>query len=268
MLFALSLSACQNADPPRKVTATGTPSFQTATATLEISIPGTATPAMEWVLLNQSPHAGSFDCNVCHESSGTTISSPIAWWNQESGQYEPVADSNALCGQCHHDIETLRQRVGTKDAVHTGFECTSCHNPHSTVALCSQSGCHETVRPESVIPPATPSGGLHPNVGASFCGGPNCHPAATQAALSSNSIHGATHSSVSCSACHDASGMQVGPSKELGTWVPLRTTEVGGVAIARPYESHDIQTKVDCSRCHFEGNEWGLPSVTGNEFGY
>jgi hypothetical protein len=150
-------------------------------------------------------------------------------------------------------------------SAHVNLECVACHEPHGVKASCSNSGCHAAIRPESSLPPATPTGGQHPN-NTAFCGGANCHPAATQAAASDDSIHGAVHASVSCIACHDASGMPVGPSPELGAWVTFSAGEPDGIKEARPSMSHNVQAQVDCNRCHFDGNTWGLPRVTGNEF--
>jgi hypothetical protein len=205
-------------------------------------------------------------CEICHETNGKSVSASIAWWNQVTRQYDAVTGTTALCEQCHRDTEQFHYQVNLDNSVHSGFECVACHNPHTTTASCSNSGCHDGIRPKSSIPPSTPTGGQHPNNGG-FCGGANCHPAATQAALSNYSVHGAIHASVSCMACHDASGMPVGPSVELGGWVTFQTKQIDGVEMTVPYESHDIQTQVDCSRCHFEGNPRGLPLVSGNEFG-
>lgn len=209
----------------------------------------------------------SITCDNCHESNGAGVSSSIAWWDQETGQYAQIENSSDLCNQCHRDTDVLNHQIDIKDSTHAGFGCVDCHDAHSTTASCSNTGCHENIRPDTVIPPSTPTGGQHPNTGAAFCGGPNCHPAATQAALSNPTIHGSIHAPVSCTACHDDSGMQVGPSEELGYWVTFRTMEIDGVVTTMPYVSHDIQVDVNCSRCHFEGNSWGLPLVTGDEFG-
>ncbi len=280
-----------------QIVETGTPTFLPATPTAS-KVPE------EWMLWNTSAHSHTYNangssntycaechsplnwnpaiekntastvsiatwqdigCQVCHATKGEVVSSSIAWWDQSTSQYEPVSSSTELCEQCHRDTGEFHYQINLV-SVHSSFQCINCHDPHSTTASCSNSGCHQNIRPESSIPPATPSGGVHPN-NAAFCGGANCHPAATQAALSNYSIHGATHASVSCVACHDASGMDVGPSKELGIWITFQTAEVDGVKTQTPYRSHDIQTKVDCNRCHFAGNPWNLSSVTGNEFG-
>lgn len=207
----------------------------------------------------------NISCVVCHEANGTEFLTTISWWDLETRQNQSVANGTELCEKCHRDDDEFHYQVNLGNSVHANFGCTACHDPHSATASCTRSGCHNQIRPENSLPPGTPTGGVHPN-SAAFCGGANCHPAATQAALSSTSIHGAVHASVSCIACHDASGAEVGPSIDLGTWMPFQSIEKEGKQYQLPFQSHAIQRTVDCSRCHFEGNRWGLPVVTGNEF--
>jgi len=299
VVTTLFLCGCQNQDIPLEIkrieTATPTLLPTTPTATQqpeELSLWGTSAHAhtnqtdassntycarchspLNWNPGADSIHASSVSagqwrnigCEICHETSAGTTSPVISWWNPDTNQYQAVSSSTELCIQCHRDTGEFHYQINLGNSIHSEFECTDCHDPHSAEASCSNSGCHENIRPKSSIPPSTPTGGQHPN-NTSFCGGANCHPVATQAALSNYSIHGATHVSVSCVACHDASGFEVGPSKELGYWITFQTTEVNRDKTQIPYQSHDIQTKVDCNRCHFEGNTWGLTTVTGNEF--
>jgi hypothetical protein len=68
--------------------------------------------------------------------------------------------------------------------------------------------------------------------------------------------HDADHQGVACVACHDASGMQVGPDEDSGLW----TTFAIGSADAEPFAfaSHNIVLESSCDRCHFVENPWGL----------
>jgi hypothetical protein len=207
----------------------------------------------------------NIDCKVCHETIGNNVSSAIAWWDQKTGKYESVADGTALCNKCHVDTQKMSHQVDLKDSAHSGFECLDCHNPHSTSASCSNSGCHENVRAANVQPISTPVSG-HGDVGAADCGGPSCHVSATQAALSNSTIHGSVHAPVACIACH-ASGAQVGRSEANGAWGIFQTVEAGGNLLTYPASSHGITRQVDCKRCHFDGNPWKLPLVSGHEFG-
>ena len=299
IVITIVLCGCQNQSLLTEIRAT-----ETETLTPIPVVPTVNTPK-EWTLWNESPHAATnkttsvantycaqchsplnwnsqatretaieisigewrnIPCEVCHEANGTGFAASVSWWDSETRQNLPIVNGTELCEKCHLDSDEFHYKVNLDDSVHAGFDCIACHNPHSTLASCSNSGCHEQIRPESSLPPSTPTGGVHPN-NSSFCGGANCHPAATQVALSNTSIHGSTHASVSCIACHDASGARVAPSPELGVWMPLQLQEKDGAQISVPFRSHDIRRDVQCSRCHFEGNEWELPLVTGDEFG-
>lgn len=216
-----------------------------------------------------SPHANqNINCEACHPKKGANLLPSLSWRNQKTGKSETIANGNELCEKCHPDIRNSQMFAGPAASVHNGLECLHCHNPHSTVASCSSVGCHDTLVKSSVLlPPATPVGG-HPEIGAVECSGQVCHPAATQAALSNPTVHGSSHSRVSCIACHDASGLQVGPSDVDGVWTTFQTVEINGIATQKPFASHNLQTVVDCKRCHFEGNAWNLSLVTGHEFGH
>jgi hypothetical protein len=205
-------------------------------------------------------------CNNCHESiSGTIIGSKIAWLDTVSQRYQSVADINNLCQKCHDGLKVANHQVVTQSSIHNGFECTDCHDPHSTVPTCSNSSCHQGIIQINDMPPSTPTGG-HPQIGNPFCGGPSCHPAATAVALLPQSVHGAAHINVSCEACHDAGNPELGPQENGGIWVTWQTIVQSGNSIKVHYFSHTVQLEVDCKRCHFSNNPWKLPLVTGNEF--
>jgi hypothetical protein len=205
-------------------------------------------------------------CDNCHESKGGIIGATIAWWDPETQAYESVPDSNTLCQKCHEDILAFSHQEASNSLVHQSFECFDCHEPHSTAASCSNSTCHANILQIDDQPPSTPVGG-HPDVGNPFCGGPGCHPAATQAASKPHSGHSFTHAGVTCVACHDASELQVGPDQIRGLWVTWRIIVEEGSSLTEPFSSHSIQLIVDCKRCHFSDNPWNLPIAVGNEFG-
>jgi hypothetical protein len=279
--IAIILSGCQSAAPtiepptPELIEKLSeTPSTTPLPSLTATPPPLTITPTPpklpeEWLLWNDSPHksaAQGLTCETCHDTNGGSSSAVVAWLNQQTGKYEPVADTSALCNKCHADTPIKSQEIDLTGSVHSSFKCLDCHNPHSTAASCSNSGCHAGIRKPSDMPPATPSNG-HPDVSMPICGGVNCHPAATQAAISNPTIHGARHASVACIACHDSSGSPLGPSGVNGIWLPLRTVEIDGSPTVQPFKPHSIQAKVDCTRCHFESNPWKLPLVSGHEFG-
>jgi cytochrome c551/c552 len=70
---------------------------------------------------------------------------------------------------------------------------------------------------------------------------------------------------VSCIACHDAEGYDVGPDPndpENGLWTTT-LTEVGRAGpTTSAIVSHSIVHDVSCTRCHFEENTWGLQVLT------
>ncbi len=169
----------------------------------------------------------SIGCEVCHRVENGAVIEGIAWRDPATGQYQAIASATDLCERCHTDTETLRHKRDLGQAAHRGFTCVSCHNPHSTQASCTAAGCHQ--RP-----------------GASLTPPPGRDPA---------------HATVGCVACHDASGMLVGRVKETGLWTTWRTTELLGRKTTSPALSHSMQRQVDCSRCHFAGNGWGLSEI-------
>jgi hypothetical protein len=215
-----------------------------------------------------APASAVVPCSACHkEDGGTVTGSKIAWWNATAQQYESVADVNTLCQKCHDQLRPSNGLSTPKSDIHGGFECTACHDPHTTAASCSNSTCHTNIRQTSDMPPSTPMGG-HPFIGGGgpFCGGTSCHPAATAAASQPRSVHGAAHRNVTCEACHAAGDVTARPGKDGGPWIPLQTTPQPGKPTAVPYFSHAVKVEVDCQRCHLANNPWSLPAVTGNEF--
>jgi hypothetical protein len=56
---------------------------------------------------------------------------------------------------------------------------------------------------------------------------------------------------VTCWACHDGAGLEVGPDEE-NNWVAF----LPGAMV--PYASHNISKQALCERCHFMNNPWKL----------
>jgi len=250
-LIALFLVSCQSQTPPPTVTPT-----ETAQPTETISPQAQVRQNEITLIWENSIHAQAqnpVNCDDCHLTKNGVVLEEAYSRNQQTGQHE--ADS--VCGQCHENISA--------EHAHKSFVCVDCHDPHKVTASCTDSGCHSNIPTVFYDIPATPVGG-HPSSGSSFCGGNNCHSVATAVAQNAGSIHGPAHASVTCEACHDASQSQVGPFAVSGKWVTLLEEEVNGEVARVPAFSHNIQLEVDCARCHFEGNLWGLPLVTGQEF--
>ncbi len=169
-------------------------------------------PEHDWV---------NIDCAVCHRVEDGIADSVIAWHNTTTGYYESVVSTTGLCEKCHLDNATLRHKRELGGGAHAGFECTDCHDPHTTRAGCAD--CHDAAAISDVSPGHDPA-----------------------------------HAVVTCAACHDASGLEVAPLEDDGVWMPFRTGELLGRVTREPYQSHNLQLSVDCTRCHFRGNPWGL----------
>lgn len=214
------------------------------------------------VIWESSSHARATEpvkCESCHEVQNGLVLARAGGPEQPTSSGSTGLNGDAPCAQCHEGT--------VAGNAHPGYTCTRCHDPHSTVASCTDSGCHSTLTQTVVheIPP-TPTDG-HPKTGSSFCGGANCHSAATAVAKSAFSIHGSYHARVSCVACHTASGMQAGPAPDGSAWVLLQAVNTEGSVSFEPAFSHEIQLEVSCTACHFENNLWGLDLVSGDEFG-
>ena len=206
-------------------------------------------------------------CDICHQMNEGLANPEPVWWDQAMGQYMPVAYASALCEQCHTDTETIRHRRELGNEAHADFQCIDCHDAHSIATNCSDSRCHATMSLDNHVdgPIVTPDDGQHPADRAGFCGESDCHPKATAVAQAAISMHSPVHAAVSCVACHDASGLEVGPVENEELWMTWRTTELLGRTSTKPYQSHAIGLEVDCQRCHFEGNPWNLVLVNSQD---
>ncbi len=167
----------------------------------------------------------NIDCNVCHKVDKKGNVQPEYAWLEIAPleEYTDVASPTELCLKCHAPVDLSNHASVTVSGAHEGYECTQCHSAHSTTASCTASGCHD----------------------------------ATIA------VHDSHHQQVTCAACHDDSGMEVDIHAETGKWSTYlpSTVEPNGAHFA--FTSHNLTAKVNCSRCHFTGNPWGIPeSVT------
>jgi hypothetical protein len=253
-LLALCLASCQGTSQPAipptvTVQPTETLSPQVQTHQNEIT-----------AIWKNSSHAQASEpvaCANCHVTENGITAKEVSWRNPQTGQYEAVPGADALCGKCHE--------ITPAESAHQTFTCKDCHDPHRVDVGCTDSGCHAAISTVFYDLPATPTGG-HPMAGAGFCGGANCHSVATAVAVTSGSIHGPEHAQVSCDACHAADPVQVGPEADSGKWLSRQQVEVNGELVKESVISHNIQLKVECVRCHYEDNPWGLSLVTGAEF--
>lgn len=165
-------------------------------------------------------------CKTCHRMKGDNVEEGLAWLEIPSiEEYIDVDTATELCRKCHEmsDFPDHKPAVVLSEE-HADLLCTECHDAHANTVTCAKSGCHE-----NVIIGAEPVSG-----------------------------HDEEHSSVSCSACHDAAGLQVGPEVDSDLWVTFTTLMLDGEESLVPHSSHAVQTQVECDRCHFGANPWGL----------
>ncbi len=166
-------------------------------------------------------------CEQCHKTEKEVVSKQVAWLNTaisnfdtNADPYEAVQSNTELCGKCHRDAF----KIDLGKNAHASMTCTNCHNAHSLAANCTSANCHA-----SALKPEKPIAG-----------------------------HDAAHAKVTCVACHDASGLKVGPTDDKTQWVVFKETSVPDKKGVAPFVSHNLQKQVDCARCHFDGNPWGL----------
>lgn len=220
----------------------------------------------------------NIDCLVCHKINEEQETVQLGWLNTITGYHETVANTTELCEKCHLDNQTLRHKRMLGENAHVSFQCTDCHDPHSLRANCKN--CH------SISLDATPTEALdhppsrtnedcilcHPNAwdehdrtiqeaGNDDCG--SCHVELVDQMKKAEmaQAHSILHANVSCVACHDASGLEVGLFETNNILIPFRTTELLGRQNTKPYQSHALQRDVDCGRCHYSGNPWNLESL-------
>ncbi|MBP8972840.1 MAG: hypothetical protein KBH93_03100 [Anaerolineae bacterium] len=170
--------------------------------------------------LIEPANAHSVDCKVCHQvDRNGTVQADVRWLEVAAiEQYAKVSSTSQLCQNCHIGAEVEAHADIVVSGVHADLVCTDCHDSHALTASCGASGCHETLE-------ETPG-------------------------------HDANHARVHCVACHDASGMSVGPDDARdGQWV----TFAGGEGEEPfPHLSHALAREVNCDRCHGEA----LPEVS------
>ena len=169
----------------------------------------------------------SIPCKVCHElDKKGNAESEMKWLESAAaGLYEDVDTSTELCLKCHIQVNIPNHKPEIMlSAAHADLLCADCHDAHSVEATCSNSGCHEDILSTPEI-----------------------------------SGHDTSHEKVSCIACHDASGFEVGVDEESGEWLTFTAIELAdGESALVPYASHNISKEAACDRCHFSGNPWNL----------
>jgi hypothetical protein len=160
------------------------------------------------------------DCRLCHPQISAGSRPEVAWLvDVEQAQYAPVDAIDKPCKHCHVASGVNGHLFIHLDGVHADFLCTDCHDSHTTVASCSDAGCHQPFRAE-------------------------CEAIQT---------HDKPHAAASCSACHASGDVEIGWDEERQAWHSFYAMEVEGMIELEGQTSHDLELEVDCERCHTPG---------------
>ncbi len=174
-------------------------------------------------------------CVMCHTiDKKDNLQAEVAWLEIPAlDEYASVESPSDLCLNCHNTEGVGEHGQVLVGSGHEDMQCLECHTPHSTAATCVNGDCHTGVLSE------------------------------TDQTLG----HDEDHKNVSCAACHDSAGWEVGPHPETGIWTTfspwteeIKVGEEDSIVQngTVPFLSHDLGLEVDCERCHFSGNPWEL----------
>jgi hypothetical protein len=166
------------------------------------------------------------ECRVCHQEKKGEIMPDVLWLEIAAiEEYAEISSHEELCQMCHLAEEIPGHTSVQVAGDHAGYDCTECHDAHTTTASCMTADCHgDVLAAERDIP-----------------------------------AHDENHNLVRCQACHDAGGLTVGPHPETGKWttfIPAGTASED--TQWTPFASHTTQVAVACDRCHYEANPWEL----------
>jgi nitrate reductase cytochrome c-type subunit len=187
-------------------------------------------------------------CETCHVMVDG-FATEIAYLNPITMEYKAVSNSTELCEQCHVTTtgnafgSAVDHKITLGGSAHLNYGgfmgdvapptfCADCHDPHTT-------------EPAQCI---------------------DCHAEDVAAAEHAGGMYGVMKDTVTCMACHDASGADVGPhpDEDNDLWVPQVTTVGRGGPSTDAIVSHSIVFTVACDRCHYAENAWELTVLTAS----
>ncbi len=199
-------------------------------------------PEEEWV---------GVPCETCHQVDEDGIADPeIAWLNPISMEYVAVNTSTELCEKCHVTTtgnafgSAVDHKITLGGSAHLNYGgflgeetpptyCADCHDPHS-------------LEPKQCV---------------------DCHEGVPTSTTHMKGYNTTMLDKLTCMACHDASGLDVGPppDDESGKWVTqLTSAGRGGPPTTEFVLSHSIVYEVSCDRCHYAENPWELTVRTAD----
>ncbi len=177
-------------------------------------------------------------CETCHVMTDG-YAGENAWLNPVKMEYESVSNTTELCEKCHVTTtgnafgSAVDHKITLGGSAHLNYGgflgeqapptyCTDCHDPHTTEPL----QCVD------------------------------CHAEAIESAEHAGGAYVIHRDKVTCLACHDASGADVGPhpDEDIDLWTTTLTSMGRGGLSTTAIVSHSIVYEVSCDRCHYEGN--------------
>ena len=187
-------------------------------------------------------------CETCHRVDENGIVTPgNAWLNPITMDYVEVNTSTELCEKCHVTTtgnafgSAVDHKITLGGSAHLNYGgflgevpppsyCADCHDPH-------------TLEPKQCV---------------------DCHEGVTTSDTHMKGYNDIMLDKLTCMACHDASGLDVGPppGEEGGPWVTQVTSEGRAGPTTEFVLSHSIVHDVACDRCHFEENPFELVVLT------
>ena len=184
-------------------------------------------------------------CETCHRvNANGTADTAIAWFNPVIAEYQEVSNPTELCEKCHVTTtgnafgSAVDHKITLGGSAHLNYGgflgdvpppsyCSDCHDPH-------------TLEPKQCE---------------------DCHADVLTSDTHMKGNNAIMLPKVTCMACHDASGLDVGPHPDEGMggiWVTQETTVGRGGPSTAFVLSHSIVFEVACDRCHSMDNAHGL----------
>lgn len=181
-------------------------------------------------------------CESCHIMADG-YAGETAWLNPVKMEYETVSNTTELCEKCHVTTtgnafgSAVDHKITLGGSAHLNYGgflgeeapptyCTDCHDPHTAEPLqCVDCHAEDIEKPEHAF-----------------------------------GSYAVMRDTVTCMACHDASGAEVGPNPddESGIWTTILTSVGRTGPTVSAITSHSVVYSVSCDRCHYEGNMYEL----------
>lgn len=187
-------------------------------------------------------------CETCHVMEDG-IAGENAWLNPIAMEYVSVSNTTELCEKCHVTTtgnafgSAVDHKITMGGSAHLNYGgfigeeapptyCADCHDPHTT-------------EPKQCV---------------------DCHQEDIDSAEHAGGTYGVMKDTVTCMACHDASGADVGPhpDEDNDLWVTTLTEAGRGGLTTSAIVSHSVVFEVSCDRCHYAENEWDLTVRTAD----